>query len=165
MSQPQHPQQPQATATMPAPQQPGVLPVPPITMPLCTRVWAASPWTDPKAKLVAGEPVLWEWNKPHPFVPAFKVVRMYVVPGGAVEVFSTDGGETGVRHTLPWHLISLIEEAMDAKTFIEEMTAAEEGDDEEEEEEEEEEEPAELTAASAHDPANLVPITSNGGQG
>ena len=149
----------------------GEIQIPPITMPLCTRVWCASPWTDPKAKLTAGEPVLWAIDQPHPFVAAFKIVRMYVIPGSSVDVFSSDGGTTGLRHTLPWHLISLIEEAMDAKVFVEEMIAAETDDEDDEPDDPDDlddpdDEPKELLAGTDHDPKGLVPlpITSNGGQ-
>jgi len=146
----------------PAPKS-GEIQVPPIQFPLCTRVWAASPWTDPKAKISAGEPVLWAIDQAHPFVASFKVVRMYVVPGSSVDVFSSDGGTTGLRHTLPWHLISLIEEAMPAEIFVEEMVAAETEEDDEDEEEDEDE-VVEPLAGTDHDPKGLVPITSNGGQ-
>lgn len=148
----------------------GVLNVPPAQMPICTRVWATSPFSDPKSKLVQGEPVVWAWNSPHPFVPSFKIVRMYIIPGVAVDVFSTDGGTVGARHTLPWHSVLFIEESMDAPTFVAEMTDAEEGDDEEEEEEEEEDEddpadpkPGALPVAPTG--VALVPINGVGGQG
>lgn len=151
--------------TQPAAAAPGTLEIPPVVMPICTRVWAKSPFTDAKAGLTAGEGMLYEWQKPHPFVSTYKIVRMYVVAGGAVEVYSSDGSPTGLRNVLPWHTVLFVEEAMDAPTFVEEMLAAEEGDDEEEEEEEEEEEtdPGGLPAAPVQATA-LVPINGAGGQ-
>lgn len=165
-------QQPQLPAT---PQAVGTLNIPPISMPLCTRVWAKSPWTDKAAKITAGEPVLWQYDMPHPFVSAYKIVRMYVVAGGAVEVFSSDahnpgGGVTGLQHIIPWHEVQMVEHAMDAKTFIEEMTAAEEGDDDEEDEEDDEEdeedEEADKPLPAGSDVGNvpLAPVNGAGGQ-
>ncbi|HTQ47924.1 MAG TPA: hypothetical protein VMI75_34440 [Polyangiaceae bacterium] len=167
MTQPQQqvPQQPAATT----PATTGVIQVPPVTMPLCTRVWTKALFSDPKLKIVAGEPLLWQFDQPHPYVATYKITRMYVVPMGAVEVFSSDGGTTGLRHTLPWHEVLLIEEAMDAKTFVEEMEDAEAGDDDDDEgadggeNEEEEGEPKPLDPGTNGAP--LVPLTSGGGQG
>jgi hypothetical protein len=150
-----------------------ILVLPPATMPVTTRVWAMCPWTDPQAKLKAGESVLWQLGMPHPFLHTHKIMRMFVIPGGAVEVYSTDaaadgkGGEVGTRHTLPWHQVLFTEEAMDAATFIAEIVEAEAEDDEEDEDDDPEPEPRPSMTAGMQPLAPLPVATpganSNGG--
>jgi hypothetical protein len=161
--------QPQAQTQAPAKQETVVFPVPPPTMPICTRVWSKSPWADvadPKQKVFSEDVILWAIDTQHPLVPTHRIVRMYAIPGGAVEVYSTQsgGGEVGLRHTIPWHEVKFIEEAMDPPTFIQEIIAAES--DEEDEDDEDDEVPEAPPIAGELKPlppAGGLPVNGQGG--
>jgi len=117
-----------------------VLELPKAGFPLCNRVLSLSPFppeapkpnpqtgiTPPAMPIDYYQPLLWEFGKPHPFIPDLTIVRMYVELGVGVEVYCTGkDGKTGSRNTLPWHLVKMTEELMDPETFVSEIAAAEE---------------------------------------
>lgn len=96
------------------------------SFPICNRVITVNPgW-----ELEEGAPrvLLWEMDKPHPFIEGLKVVRMYCVPGIAVDFYSfkAEGkDDCGTRNTIPWHHVRSVEEIMDVPTFVEEIADAE----------------------------------------
>jgi len=63
-----------------------------------------------------------------------KIVRMYVVPGVCVEVYSAEvkEGKVGIRNSIPWSHVRMAEEIMDAGTLVEEITDAEKDEDDDE---------------------------------
>ena len=139
--------------------------VPPFDLkkPNVMRVWAACPFTDATAKLSAGQIVMWAVGVAHPFVQGFQILRMYLVEGGAVEVYSFNPKDQkeplGLRHTLLPHVIALVEEAMEPSVMSDQLMQAEEdeGDDPDDPEPDPAVEPATNGA--------LVPLTSSGGTG
>ena len=101
------------------------------TFPICNRVISTNPgWeleeaTDPTVAKV----LIWELEKPHPIIDGMRVVRMYSLPGVSVDVYSfkAEGKDNcGVRNTIPWHHVRIVEEIMDVPTFVEEIGLAEE---------------------------------------
>lgn len=117
----------------------------PFEFPRCGRIITQHPWPPPEAKPEEKEQgLLWMQGENHPLINGHIVIRMYVVPGVCVEVYSIerpkDGqkGEVrgGVRQTIPWPFVRLAEEVMDLQTFVSEIVSAEKGEDEPEEPEE-----------------------------
>jgi hypothetical protein len=101
-------------------------------LPLVTRVWAKPPWSDLKSNVRDSDAILWDIGQAHPFMRGYRVMRMYVMPGASVEVYSANFNADGspgpghpTRHTIPWHEVRVVEEAMDAETFVSEILDAE----------------------------------------
>jgi hypothetical protein len=144
--------------TQPAQQQQSakVVNLPEATLPVVGRVWTRPLRLDGKPVDPAAGNVLWQLGGAHPFVPKYKIVRMYVIPGGAVEVYSMpDVGETSdihTRNTLPWGEVKFVEEVMDAATFLAEIEEAEVGEDDEDDDVPE--------PAPGPAPAPLVPLSA-----
>jgi hypothetical protein len=105
------------------------LKLPTASYPVVNRVLSDNPF--PPTVVTPGivppvQPVLWLLGEAHPMMPDMKVMRMYVVMGVAVEVYSAAAnGTMGCRHTIPWPFVRLCEEVMDPETFVEEITEAE----------------------------------------
>jgi hypothetical protein len=69
--------------------------------------------------------ITWAINAPHPLVPAYKLIRMFIDLGG-VEIYSLSlDGRSGMRNIIPTDKIRFIEEAMPVPVFGEELYAAE----------------------------------------
>lgn len=125
----------QATAKQPHASQ--VVEMPPAEMPVTNRVVTDNPFPVDAKQVQAGahpdQPVLWVVNNMHPFVPDMKIIRMYVLPGVCVEVYSIESkeGKVGIRNSIPWAHVRMAEEIMDAGTFVEEIIEAESDDDDE----------------------------------
>ena len=84
----------------------------------------AAPGTPPNRE----EPVHWVISKNHPFVPNFRVMRMFLDRGG-VEVYSVfEADKIGMRDVIPMHNVRLVQESMPIDIFVEELAAAEEED-------------------------------------
>jgi len=144
------PQVPQALAPA-AGTKSGMAEIPAPQEPICTRVWAHNP-LEP-----AQGPVWWQYGQDHPFVKEFKIVRMIVLPGGAVEVYSSNydpKGASCLRHTIPWGHVLMVEEAMGPQVFVQELVAAES------DEEVEDDEPEEPEASPGE---ALEPLTPSSG--
>jgi hypothetical protein len=143
--------------TQPAQQSEIRIPPPNPDAPMVNRVVMKNPFP---AKAEAGkpvpstdEPVLWIISHAHPFIVELKIVRMFVVPGVGIEVYSSSNEGVGVRNLLPWAVVLLCEEVMNLRVFVEEIEDAESDD----------EEPDDPTAAP--DPAAasaLTPLPVNG---
>lgn len=92
-------------------------------------------------------PVTWAISLGHPLVPKMRVVRMFILEDGDVEIYSlSDDGSNGMRNRVPKNRIRLVEEGMPLEVFVEELAAAEaesggNDDDDEPDEPEAEEEP------------------------
>jgi hypothetical protein len=112
----------------------------PFEFPRCSRVLTDNPLPSDKPDQ-QGHPLLWGQGEQHPMIESHIIVRMYVMPGVGVEVYSVerpkDGakGEVrgGVRQTIPWPHVRMAEEVMDLATFVGEIQSAEKGEDEGEE--------------------------------
>jgi hypothetical protein len=85
---------------------------------------ASDPSGTPKESL---EPVTWILNRPHPFVPAMKIVGMFLNRIG-VEIYSTNE-KIGMRDLIPMSSVRLTQEGMALDVFEEEFALAEAGDD------------------------------------
>ena len=118
--------------TQPVPQ------LPPANLPVVLRIWTHSPIlpdVDPKTGIQQAT-ILWMVETQHPFQPTHVVGRIYVQLGIGVEIYSMPKAETKdekvratyVRDTIPWSWVRMIEEVMDAATFVEEVQVAESGD-------------------------------------
>lgn len=122
----------------------------PYDFPRCERLLSKSPFPlqappDAAAEMkrqIENAPLVWMIGRPHPIIPELVVMRMYVMPGVGVEVYSINGpGKDGakpqltggMRYTMPWHMVLMTEEAMDLNTLGDEILAAEKDDSAEEE--------------------------------
>lgn len=83
-------------------------------------------------------PIMWAVSEANPLGSDMKVIRMFVVDQGDVEIYSmSSDGKNCIRDRIPRHLIRVIHEEMPPEVFVEELEAAEAGppDDEPEEDE------------------------------
>ena len=146
-------------APAPAPTNVHTLQIPAASYPITNRVISTAPMPlDPPAPNVpAAQHLMWEIGKKHPLLPTADIIRMFSVPGESVEVYSKhdmkEGGSVGMRNTIPWHSVRLVEEIMPGDVFIEELTEAEDARDEVDE--------PEAPTGMQTKLSNLVPI--NGG--
>jgi hypothetical protein len=93
--------------------------------PAASSVAQPTPGSAPPAP-APQQPLLFMLGKPHPFINEAQVIRMYILDGWGVEIYSRNAdGQIGLRHTLPWHLVRFVEEAMDAQTTVAEIIEAE----------------------------------------
>ena len=145
-------------SNQPQQQQTKVLELPTANYPLVNRVIADHPFPTEMKQGETPEPhrssaVVWILGQPHPIVADMKVVRMYVVPGVSIEVYSSSAdGKLGVRNVIPWNQVRLVEEVCDVQSFIDEIRDAEEGDDE-----------PDTASPSAPAMNGLQPMPPNGG--
>jgi hypothetical protein len=127
----------------------------PFEFPRCSRVLSDPPLPPDNPK--PGQeppPLLWGHAEPHPMIEGHVIVRMYVMPGVGVEVYSVERPKDGVkgavrggvRVTIPWSRVRTAEEVMDLSTFCDEIITAEKG---EGEGAEEPDAPGETPAAGA----------------
>jgi len=122
---------------MQPPPSPANMTLPPPGYPMVTRVLSNALFP-PEAPAVPGvvakeEPVAWVLTQPHPFVPTMQIVRMFVVRGGGVEIYSVSAdGSAAIRNLLPMHWVRFVEEAMPLEVFVEELALAEAGGDDDE---------------------------------
>jgi len=106
--------------------------LPPPGYPMLTRVVSHAIFTENGRE----DPLTWAVTQPHPLVPEWRIVRMFVDRGG-VEVYSVaEGGLRAVRNLIPMTQIRLIEEEMPLSVFVDELAAAEDdGDDDDDDDE------------------------------
>jgi len=108
----------------------------PFEFPRCSRVLSDAPL--PPDKPQPGQeppPLLWGHGEAHPMIEGHVIVRMYVMPGVGVEVYSVERPKDGVkgavrggvRVTIPWSRVRTAEEVMDLSTFCDEIINAEKG--------------------------------------
>lgn len=108
----------------------------PFEFPRCSRVLTDNPLPADKPESV-GHPLLWMQGEQHPMIETHMIVRMYVMPGVGIEVYSVERPKDGVkgavrggaRQTIPWPHVRMAEEVMDLATFVGEIETAEKGDD------------------------------------
>lgn len=151
----------------PQQQQTKVLELPVARYPLVNRVIADHPFPTetPQGQTVESfraPAVIWTIAQPHPLVADLKVVRMYMVPGVSVEIYSMKSdGTLGVRNIIPWNQVRLAEEICDVQSFIDEITAAEEDDDDDDDDDPNEPKP-DPTAVSPNGLQPLPPMNGGG---
>jgi hypothetical protein len=98
--------------TMPAPVKPASSP------PVLKRVVSNPIFSDGEA------PIIWAIRAPHPLVPEYTVIRMFIDLGG-VEIYSVSSdSRNGIRNIIPTSKIRFTEEAMSFDVFREELDAA-----------------------------------------
>lgn len=79
----------------------------------------------PVSSKEVAKPISWIVGQPHPLTSELKVIRMFKVPEG-IEVYSVSNDlKSGVRNTIPQHLVRLVNESMPLDVFRDELEAAE----------------------------------------
>jgi hypothetical protein len=115
--------------------------------PMVTRVisFAITPNKDGKEI-----PIMWAVSEANPLGSDMKVIRMFVVDQGDVEIYSmSSDGKNCIRDRIPRHLIRVIHEEMPPEVFVGELEAAEAGEPDEPEEDEPESDDTEPLPAIA----------------
>lgn len=77
-------------------------------------------------------PMVWSLGRENPLDPKMKVIRMLLTDDGDVEVYSmpsNGAGDTYWRHTIPRHMVRVVQEMMPVDIWIDELIDAETGDD------------------------------------
>ena len=74
------------------------------------------------------DPLAWLIGQPHPLVPKKIIIRMFLVRGVGVEIYSaSEDMLEGIRDLIPMAHIRLIGEEMPLDIFVEELTLSEAG--------------------------------------
>jgi hypothetical protein len=131
--------------------------LPPPGYPVLTRMISH----DPLPEETATKPLVWVLGELHPLMSDYRVVRMFVVDRGGVEVYAVSlDGRRAFRNLIPMTSIRIVEETMPLDVLADELEAAESSGDDEEDYGEEDPEPIPSPVAEADTEPN--PDQSNG---
>lgn len=87
-----------------------------------------TPALNPDGSKKRAEPIVWALSKPNPLTEAATIVRMFVVEEG-IEIYSiAQNGGPGIRNTIPFAMVRIVEEVMPPEVFAAVLGAASDAD-------------------------------------